>query len=127
MDFRVKTFVSLLLLMLVVFGLYFFSDWFSKVTGYVTGDDEKIKLVKCMNEKDAEFYTGVYCADCERQEKEFGETIEKLNKIVCETSSTGVIIDERRKSLRSIPAWYANGKIEYGYKSLEELKQLYGC
>ena len=72
MNTQQKTLLSFGILIIVVFGLYFFTDWFSKVTGYLGGEDERSKLARCLSDKEAEFYGGVYCADCEKQLKLFG-------------------------------------------------------
>ncbi len=121
MEKRVKVFVTFLALVLIVSALYFFTDWFSKVTGYFSGESEKEKIVKCLNGKGAEFYGTAFCAECEKEKKELGESFNSIKYVEC----------GRDKSLcpniRSIPAWYIDKNIYYGFKNLTELKEISGC
>ncbi|HLC31592.1 MAG TPA: hypothetical protein VJK51_02910 [Candidatus Nanoarchaeia archaeon] len=118
MNRQQQVFLTMGVLIVLIIGMYVFSDWFSKVTGYFTGADEKIKLADCLKEKGAELYTGV-CADCERQQRIFGE--EGYKRLVVIDCSSGCT------NLRSLPAWYIDGKFEYGFKSLKDLGELSGC
>ncbi len=127
MNTQQKVLLSFGILVVLIFGLYFFTDWFSKVTGYFTGEDERTKLAKCLDEKEAEFYGGIYCKDCERQLTLFGSAVEFLQYVECETNTEGEIIDEKCKNIREIPAWYINKNIVYGYKDLKELEEISGC
>ncbi len=127
MKTKIKVLFSFLLLVGLLFGLYFFTDWFSKVTGYFGGEDERSQLALCLAEGGAEFYGGIYCADCEKQLEVFGGELGNIVYVECGTAPDGEIIDSKCKNLREIPAWYIKGQIYYGFKSFEELKELGGC
>ena len=101
--------------------MYFFTDWFSKVTGYFAGESEKAKLAKCLQNQGAEFYGSDFCAECEAQKKLFGDNFKTINYVDCGKDK------ERCSNLREIPAWYLNKKIYYGYKNLTELKEIADC
>ena len=113
--------LTFLALVLLIAGLYSFTDWFSKFTGYFTGEEEIRKLVLCLNENDAEFYTSMFCADCERQQRLFGENFKLINQVNCGRDK------ELCPNIQSIPAWYIEKNIYYGYKNLTELKEIGNC
>ena len=113
------TFAFLILLVTV---LYFFTDWFSKATGYLIGEDSDKELAKCLTEKGVKLYTIDNCNYCEKQKKLFGnEALKYLNYYEC----SGDILECSK--LESVPAWEINGDIYYGIKSLDELRVLSGC
>ena len=41
-----KTMLTFFVLVILLTGMYVFTDWFSKTTGYVLGEDEKTKLAQ---------------------------------------------------------------------------------
>lgn len=127
METQYKVLMSFAILVVLIFGLYFFTDWFSKVTGYIGGEDERTKLAQCLDEKRAEFYGGKYCADCEKQLMLFGSSVGFLHYIECETNTRGEVVDSRCDNLREIPAWYIDGEIHYGFMDLAELKEVSNC
>jgi hypothetical protein len=127
MHSRTKTIISFVILVSLIFGLYFFTDWFSKVTGYIGGESEVTKLAQCLDNLETELYGGKYCPDCEKQLTLFGTSIRFLNYIECETSTQKEITDPKCKNLRDIPAWYINKSIHYGYKNISQLQELSGC
>ena len=102
-------------------GLYFFSDWFSKTTGYVIGDEEEeTSLAKCLSEKGTILYGAKKCPNCEKQRDFFGKGFRFLNYKECNGNN-------ECSELRGLPAWMINGKFHYGLKSLEDLKLISGC
>ncbi len=127
METKYKAVMSFVVLVVLIFGLYYFTDWFSKVTGYISGEDETTKFAQCLEERGVEFYGGRYCAQCEKQREVFGSSIGFLNYIECATNPRGEVIDTRCQNLREIPAWYINKSIYYGYKNISELRELSGC
>ena len=107
-------------LVLVLFGLYYFTEWFSKTTGYVLGEDEKINLATCLKKKEAVFYTSNTCPDCDRQLELFGEDASKMIDIfICKNA------DECPQG--GVPAWKIGKQTYYGVKSLSELISISGC
>jgi hypothetical protein len=127
MNNRQKALVSFTVLIVIVFGLYFFTDWFSQVTGYVLGENEVTKLAQCLDGKNSELYIGTNCKLCEQQKEEFGKALKFIATIECETNIKQEIIDEKCENLRSVPAWHINKTIIYGYKNISELQELSGC
>ena len=121
MEKRTRVFISFLILAFLIFGLYFFTDWFSKVTGYFSGQDEGERIANCLSDNGAEFYTAVSCSECEKQALVFGRAFGIINRIDCGDKG------EKCENLRSVPAWYVNGEIYYGTRNLSELEELGEC
>jgi hypothetical protein len=121
MQKSTQVLITFMFVIVLVAGLYIFTDWFSQVTGYFTGESEKEELVLCLNSLGVEFYGTTQCADCEKQEKLLGGAFSKIKKIDCGTNK------EFCQNFREIPAWYINKEIHYGFKSLNELKEISGC
>lgn len=120
MDQYRKTVLTFVALVLVILGFYFFSDWFSKTTGYVLGEDEKINLAICLNDKETIFYISNTCPDCEKQLELFGnEASKKINVITCQNAL--------ECPEGGVPAWKIDNKIYYGVKQLDELMRLSNC
>lgn len=115
-----KTMITFGVLIIVMFGLYYFTDWFSKTTGYVLGEDEKAKLATCLTGKNAVFYISNTCPDCESQLELFGSDASKLIEII--TCSSANECPEG-----GVPAWQIGKQIVYGIKQLDELIVLSGC
>ena len=115
-----KTMLTFFVLVILIFGMYMFTDWFSRTTGYVLGEDEKVKLAQCLSGKDVEFYVSDTCPLCEAQLKIFGEQAsEFLNVVECAS------VKDCPEG--GVPAWKINGEIYYGPKSFKELSGLGGC
>ncbi len=121
MQKRTQVIITFLALVVLISFLYIATDIFSKVTGYFGGEGEKDRLIKCLTGNSAEFYTSISCADCERQQKLFGESFKLISVVDCGNNM------ELCPNLQSIPAWYINQNIYYGYKNLTELKSISGC
>ena len=122
MEKRTKVIASFVFLVVLVVGLYFFSDWFSKTTGYLIEDEEaETALAKCLSGKNAVMYGAKKCSDCKKQKDIFGNGFKFVNYVEC-NGNMG-----KCQELRVVPAWEINGKILYGVKSLEELRLLTVC
>ncbi|MCH7568121.1 MAG: hypothetical protein IIA87_01750 [Nanoarchaeota archaeon] len=118
---RTRVFVTFSILVMIIVGLYFFTDWFSKVTGYVLGEDEKIKLAQCLDGKNAVLYISSTCPDCDKQRELFGEEAFKfISYFECKSI-------EECPDLKGVPAWKINGEFYYGKKSLGSLQKISGC
>lgn len=113
--------VTLAIIVMLIFGLYLFADWFSKTTGYSIGEDEKTKLANCLSDKDVEFYCSIYSSDCAKQEDEFGRAINVISKVECGKNLKSC------PNIREVPAWYINKEVYYGFKNISELKEISGC
>lgn|SRR3989344_9084627 len=118
MKISTKVFLTLFLLVLLVIGIYSFSDWFSKQTGYSINNNDEIDLVKCLNER-GKLYVREDCPGCAEQEKILGKMYESLNKLYCQENGC--------KKLLILPAWEFNKNIYYGAKTVDELKKISGC
>lgn len=115
-----KTAITFGVLVIVLFGLYYFSDWFSKTTGYVLGEDEKINLAQCLSNNGAVFYRSSTCPDCDEQLELLGkEASRRINVVNC------VSVDECPAG--GVPAWKIGSQTHYGYKELSELMSISGC
>ena len=122
-DMQASTRVMLTLLILVVLvgGLYAFTDWFSKVTGFVLGDDEKLELAECLTQKNSVFYVSSTCPACTSQLELFGnEAFSKIDVFTC-------VDVEGCPAEGGVPAWRINGEFHYGEKGLRELMDISGC
>lgn len=121
MEQRTKVMMTFAILMFLMFGLYFFTDWFSKVTGYVLGEDEKVKIAQCLSNKEAVLYTSPNCIPCREYMKEWeGESTQYLNVVQC-------LSVEDCPDVNGVPAWRINGKLYYQEISFNQLKQISGC
>ena len=118
---RTKVLVSFIFIVFLVSGLYVFTDWFSRVTGYFGGEAQTEKLVNCLNSKGVQVYVSLYCPDCEKQRNDFGKHWKGLTIIECGDKK------ELCPNLRSVPAWYLGKTIHYGYKNFTDLQKLSGC
>ena len=121
MDAQRRILISVVVLIVLVFGLYFFTDWFSKVTGYFSGEDENTRLAQCLDGKNVEFYSSVYCPKCEKQREELGGAFKFITQIDCGKDM------ENCDNIREVPAWYINKTIVYGLQNRSELRELSGC
>ncbi len=120
MDSRTKAFLTFFILVVAIAGLYIFSDWFSKATGYALGEDQKIKFAQCLNEKASTLYITSNCPDCEKQQVLLGENAYAIvNKIECG--------EDLCRGLKSVPAWEIEGKFYYGTKNWKELDEISMC
>lgn len=121
MDVKRRVTVSLVVLIVLVIGLYFFTDWFSKVTGYFTGEDERVKIADCLAEKDAVLFITSTCLDCEAQLDVFGaEASERLPIIQCPSQ-------EDCPSAQGFPSWIINDNKLRGVQDLDSIKKSSGC
>ena len=81
MHSRTRAIISFIILVILLFGLYSFTDWFSKTTGYLLGEDEKVKLAQCLAGKGSVLYMSSTCPECKSQLILFGETASKYLEI----------------------------------------------
>jgi len=121
MKKRTQVVLTFSFLVLLVLSLYIFTDWFSKVTGYFYGGDEETQLARCLESKNSEFYSAVFCPECEKQKKEFGQAFKIIRTIDCGK------MGELCPSIRSVPSWNINKQIYYGFYNISELKEISDC
>ncbi len=124
MQPKLRVLITFLIAVSLVAGLYFFTNWFSLITGYFVGESEQQQIAHCLSAQGTEFYGTEFCADCETQQKEFGKAFSLISYFDCGRDK------ENCPNIQSIPAWYipnSDEKIYYGFKSLSELKELGKC
>ena len=83
MQKRTQVIITFSVAILLIAGLYFFTDWFSKVTGFLIGEDDKTKLAQCLTGRNAELFGSDYCKECEEQKKLFGSSFKTIVYIDC--------------------------------------------
>jgi hypothetical protein len=120
MDTKRKVMFSFLALIVIVAGLYFFTDWFSKVTGYFTGESEIERVIECLDKQGVEYYSIINCKECEDQQEILGKSISKI-KVDC--GSDG----EDCGNIKDFPTWFIQGKSVKGVLTLDDLKEISGC
>ena len=113
MEIKRKVFITIFLLILVIGFFYFFTDWFSKTTGYSINEDEVDKLVGCLTMKNVSLYGFKDCKSCEKQKEFFGKSIKSIGYIECP--------DSRCQGIVSFPVWKINNVFYYGIKDFDEL------
>jgi|GEM_PF-2163157 len=118
---RRKVMLSFIILVVILMGMYLFTDWFSKTLGYFTGEPQKIRLLNCMNDNGVIFYYADNCPDCLRQMELFEDNLKIIeNQVNCDDNPFIC------KNLAGVPAWQID-EIYYGFKEIEELAQISGC
>lgn len=80
-------------------------------------------FAECITQSGAVFYGTDWCPHCQEQKALFGEHMEEINFVECETNgdlcnAAGVTV---------YPTWIINGKKHFGTQSLPELASLTGC
>src|SRR3989344_563717 len=98
MQKKFRVLFTFIFIIFLVGILYFFTNWFSIVTGFFKGEDEISKLALCLRENEAQFYFSEYCADCEKQSAMFGKSLNAIDKIDCGKEK------ENCPNIREIPA-----------------------
>lgn len=122
MENRSKVILTFIFLVGLVMGVYLFSDWFSKTTGLAVGEDPDNALAKCMTQNGVKFYGAKSCPNCEKQKSLFGTSaFQFVDYVECAENPSACAY------LQGVPAWYINGSIIYGVKTLNELRMLSGC
>ena len=115
MQKRAKLILTFIILVVIIATLYAFTNWFSIVTGYAVGQGENVKLARCLDDRNTELYSSDYCADCQKQKAELGYSYRIIQIVDCGEEK------ELCPNIREMPAWCIDGKIYYGFKTLDEL------
>jgi len=116
-----KTMLTFFVLVGLVASLYFFSNWFSRNTGYVLGEDQKIVLAQCLTNNNVVLYVSSGCFPCDNQLEVFGEeatqylTIVQCNEI------------EDCPGVPGVPSWNVDGEFFIGKQGLNSLQEISGC
>ncbi len=115
-----KVIISLVVLAVLIFGLYAFTNWFSKATGYVVGDNVNNELANCLSERDLKVYVSADCDDCEKQLNIVKEKINRFVEVVPCDNGIECFAEE-------FPSWEINGKVYNGLIDLNKLIEISGC
>jgi len=122
MEDKNKVIITFVILIFLIVFLYFFSDWFSRTTGFGIQEDPDVSLAKCLSQKGIKLYGAKACSDCEKQIQLFGTSaFEHITYIVC-NGERGIC-----QEILSVPVWDINGTFYYGIKSTNILRSLSGC
>jgi hypothetical protein len=120
MEPKTRVFVTLGVIVVMIVGMYIFSDWFSKATGYVLGEDQKAAFVTCLNEQGDLYFEQANCVECDKQRDELGEkAYQLLNKKTCG--------NDLCQGLKNVPAWSIEGKFYYGVQTFQDLNKISSC
>ncbi len=121
MESRFRVYITFGILIVLLFGLYYFTGWFSRTTGYVLGEDEKLALVQCLNNKGSVLFISSTCPDCQTQISLFGnDAARSLNVYTCQS------VDDC-PDVNALPTWQIDGQYYPGLKSLEDLIEATRC
>lgn len=121
MDKPTRVMLTMGVIVVLIIGLYLFSDWFSKATGYALGEDQKIAFATCLVGKGAVLYESADCLPCEQQRALLGEgAYALLSHQLCDKQT-------RCGGLKELPAWELEGKFVYGKKTYQALDDLSSC
>src|SRR5438045_3811194 len=112
MKTKLKVIITFLLIVAIITGMYIFTGWFSRITGFTTGEDASTSLASCLASKEVEFYFSK-SKESEDQISLFEQSRQLFKNIDCGDNG------ELCPNLRLVPAWYINKKIIYGYQSLD--------
>jgi len=121
MEARTNVIISFFVLVILITGIYFFTDWFSKTTGYVLGEDEKVKLAQCLSGRGNILYVSEECFSCDKQLEVFGDSaVEFLKIVTCQNAETCA-------AEGGVPAWKISGEFHYGIQELNDLLEISEC
>lgn len=128
MEGRKKVLLSVVILLVLVAGFYLTSRAITRYTGFtITGNiisESNIEsFAKCLSENNVELYVMAGCSHCAEQEALFGKYLKYLDLTDCATNLEICL----NKQIGIFPTWIINGKLIYGFRSLEDLNELSGC
>lgn len=85
-------------------------------------------FAKCLTEKGMKFYGSKNCSWCAKEKTLFGDSMQYVNYIEC-TGDNGQLTKAcQDANITSFPTWQlSDGKMESGYKTLEQLAEVSGC
>jgi hypothetical protein len=115
MDQKGKVLLTFILLVLFVSAFYLFSEWVSKTTGYIVGEDERTKVALCLGEKNTSLYGDIRQKNTALQLNEFGSAIKFVNYHEC------------NNCFDVLPVWIIDNKKYIGYYNLTSIKSIAGC
>ncbi|HVY01457.1 MAG TPA: hypothetical protein VHA12_01700 [Candidatus Nanoarchaeia archaeon] len=121
MNKLTKLAITVIFLVVLIGGFYLMSSWISSATGYVIKSDDPDLLSKCFSEKNVIMYTSLNCPECTRQKQEFSEIMQGLNVVDCAQNPRECLV------LSKLPALEYEKSLYYGFKSIDEAREIVNC
>jgi len=86
-------------------------------------------FAQCLTEKKMKFYSSKNCPWCDKEKELFGDSLQYVTYIECVDETTGGWAKECQEAeIESVPTWQLpDGKMESGFKTLEQLAEVSGC
>ncbi|KKT17685.1 MAG: hypothetical protein UV98_C0003G0006 [Parcubacteria group bacterium GW2011_GWB1_43_6] len=86
-------------------------------------------FAQCLTAKSMKFYGSKNCSWCDKEKELFGISFQYINYIECIDSATGGLTKTCQDAkIESFPTWQLpGGKMESGFKTLEQLAETSGC
>jgi hypothetical protein len=121
MNKTTKLAITMVFLIVLIGGLYLMSGWISSATGYVIKSDDPETVSKCFSDKKVIVYTSPNCPECLKQSKEFSEISSGLQTVDCSQSPRECLV------LSKLPALEYEKSLYYGFKTLDEAREIVNC
>jgi len=85
-------------------------------------------FAKCLTENGIKFYGTFWCDNCAKQKKLFGNSVQYLNYIECDSRGKNPNPELcQEKKITGYPTWEINGNLVVGVQDLETLSELTNC
>jgi glutaredoxin len=117
-EIKAFVFIAIIVLSIIAIIFYFKGD------GNTSGNPEEV--IKCIGEK-AKLITSPTCGFCTKQKQalqDYYPDYEKYIEIIDVSKNPEVL---QQYNLRGFPAWVVGEEVDYGAKTIDQLKKLVGC
>ncbi len=85
-------------------------------------------FAQCLTSKGVKFYGSKNCGWCDKEKELLGESLQYINYIECIGDDGQPTKTCQDAKIESFPTWQLpDGKMESGYKTLEQLAEVSGC
>jgi hypothetical protein len=105
--------------------------WSNRPVNTVPVDDTKMaKLAECLTQAGAKMYGTYWCPHCQKQKKEFGGAIEKVNYVECADQANPRVQMQActDAGVTGYPTWiFADGSRLEGEQTFKQLADKAGC
>jgi glutaredoxin len=110
----------IILVILLIIASYFVYNNYNK-KNY---DD----FAKCLTNKEVKFFGTFWCSHCKEQKKLFGNSVQYLNYVECDSRGKNPNQELcQKEGINGYPTWIINNTKIEGVLSLEELADYSGC
>jgi len=116
-----KVVVSIVIVLILIFGLLVLSKWVTTSTGYTIWEGKETRIVSCLSNK-AILYVSNTCQTCQEQLEIFKTDIRFLRIVNCD-----ILPDRCTGVPNEFPVWEIEGNYLPGLKTLEDLDYLALC